>query len=1046
MGNLNIKLSPSERIDLPRTGNSVIGTIVSAPFNLLGAPQNAAFSVAAALRTGDMSYIENAVRAVIPGGGSFNVGADEVTGSDNAALNLGVSLFGDPILPVSGLGKLGKLGKAVARTETLIKDIKVAEKMGTATKDSYAALEKSVRELHRLHQAGHKIERPALTLGIPFTKIEKEIGNWDSVKGFIQSQSGKVIPSAAHLEYGKRINQLETHRLKAVHALKEAQAAGAKKKTAHFTERVAEYDKNIAEVKQLQAIESKGKEYNRVAIGVRQFLEKNKDRVKAHIVGTTDPAIQQLKDFAKTKEERQVAALNAEEAANLQKYDILRKAAGMAENEFNNRIIMMTETRKYGPTGVLVREGKEVPLGPGTQLPNVEKLTTQEAQDIANEVAKYKAKKEAIIKSKALDPVKKVEKKKNLDESFRIKIHEIKKQAEYTRGQFEEIHKMWGGGQPINLEEFSFIKSLTSDLDELVPIENSVRIAGDKFKDDRLSYVTRLLSPEALAMRKDNPTKFYSIMNQSRVNLGYMNKRMLRPDLAITEVNELLKGQHQLGFDFFDNNVVKAVGARRRADIKAVNQAAIHNAIVEIFGSKNHPVGEVTTSARSYLKAVGLTPDEIGGLPAIPKELRIPKSIADQGTEFKRILDHSFLSNKGLAETMGWMDNYINSFYRTGFTTFFPGFHHRNMVSNAISNAMAGVWKPAHYKEATKQLYNKAGKWFDEATEYGVFRGQQRDIAGQVAGTAAESALAKLPGGTKAYEAARKYGENIENMARLAHYIAKREAGLTPWEAVRSVNKYLFDYTKLTQTEQKVLKPLFLFYTWTRKNIPLMVNTAIENPQLVSAWNKLTNTNDDDVPDYLRSRGTIPLERFGGSGFVSDPGTPFQTYNLLNVDDVDPTIMAGVRRVADRVVTQLAPVPKLMLEAMAGRSSFTGKDFRDFTTTKELTQWLSSQLPTSRFVGTAQKAWSDDSWMSKGVNILTGMKHYEGNIAQGKVDTAERAAVKTGKYIRVRGHVELKREYREQTDDAGAVIKEKDEQARKIDKMLRELNKKAGRK
>ena len=76
----------------------------------------------------------------------------------------------------------------------------------------------------------------------------------------------------------------------------------------------------------------------------------------------------------------------------------------------------------------------------------------------------------------------------------------------------------------------------------------------------------------------------------------------------------------------------------------------------------------------------------------------------------------------------------------------------------------------------------------------------------------------------------RKFGDAIENNSKIAHFIAKRESGLSNTEAAKSVRKYLFDYGDLTDFERKTMRTILPFYTWMRKNMPLQVQAMFEDP------------------------------------------------------------------------------------------------------------------------------------------------------------------------------------------------------------------------
>ena len=53
------------------------------------------------------------------------------------------------------------------------------------------------------------------------------------------------------------------------------------------------------------------------------------------------------------------------------------------------------------------------------------------------------------------------------------------------------------------------------------------------------------------------------------------------------------------------------------------------------------------------------------------------------------------------------------------------------------------------------------------------------------------------------------------------------------------VDKLLFDYSDVTKFETQVMKRIFPFYTWLRKNIPLQLELLAEKPQRYARLNRI---------------------------------------------------------------------------------------------------------------------------------------------------------------------------------------------------------------
>ena len=211
----------------------------------------------------------------------------------------------------------------------------------------------------------------------------------------------------------------------------------------------------------------------------------------------------------------------------------------------------------------------------------------------------------------------------------------------------------------------------------------------------------------------------------------------------------------------------------------------------------------------------------------------------------------------------------------------FPAFHTRNAVSNVYNNMLAGVYDPKWYSEATNlQLLSKQAKIGDEVLdlnklefltdqEQAIVRAANKhgvlnkgwyggDIPEQIMDSFKTGKWLTLSKRNKAVMKGREVGTFVENNARLAHFMAKVDEGIrlagtpTPQQmeniyenAALSVKKYLFDYADLTPTEQNVFKRIAPFYTWTRKNLPLQLESLITKPSQAGTTDRIRRQIED---------------------------------------------------------------------------------------------------------------------------------------------------------------------------------------------------------
>lgn len=172
-----------------------------------------------------------------------------------------------------------------------------------------------------------------------------------------------------------------------------------------------------------------------------------------------------------------------------------------------------------------------------------------------------------------------------------------------------------------------------------------------------------------------------------------------------------------------------------------------------------------------------------------------------------------------------------------------PSYHIRNSVGNLWNNFLANVAPDAYGKAgslqqkiATGKLTKVEAKTVEEMKKLGVIGTGQYggDISQSIANEVGGASLNPLSQRFALYKGNMAVGSAVEDNAKMAHYISKIRDGYTPKQAAESVRKYLFDYGDLTWTEQNVLKRVLPFYTWTRKNVPLQVQSFFETPGKVS--------------------------------------------------------------------------------------------------------------------------------------------------------------------------------------------------------------------
>lgn len=224
-----------------------------------------------------------------------------------------------------------------------------------------------------------------------------------------------------------------------------------------------------------------------------------------------------------------------------------------------------------------------------------------------------------------------------------------------------------------------------------------------------------------------------------------------------------------------------------------------------------------------------------------------------------------------------------------------PAYHAKNTVGNLWNNYLAGVTTPKPYADAAafqvklaKNNMNgtiagyKVDELYDAMATRGVFG------EGQYSGDIVRTVEDVLKGGSSnpftlstrnpILRGGFKVGQTIEDNARIALFIDSLNKGKNFDEAASQVRKYLFDYGDLSPFERSTLKRLMPFYTWSRKNLPLQLESIVRHPDKVNKINLAreniqfeTEVPDlEDVPSYIRE--ALPI--YGAEKFLGEPALP----------------------------------------------------------------------------------------------------------------------------------------------------------------------------
>lgn len=191
-----------------------------------------------------------------------------------------------------------------------------------------------------------------------------------------------------------------------------------------------------------------------------------------------------------------------------------------------------------------------------------------------------------------------------------------------------------------------------------------------------------------------------------------------------------------------------------------------------------------------------------------------------------------------------------------------PSYHIRNFAGNLWNNFLAGI-NPAFYGKAglLQRGLLKEPKLIEKMRKLGVIdegwyaKDIGEEVLNRVKGVGNwKAGINPVNQQNYLFQLNKKIGKGIENNARMAHYLSKISEGLSPEKAAESVKKYLFDYGDLTDFEKNIMKRAIPFYTWTRKNLPLQLESLITQPAKFALPHKIITE--------LESGTEVPNEKY----------------------------------------------------------------------------------------------------------------------------------------------------------------------------------------
>ena len=289
----------------------------------------------------------------------------------------------------------------------------------------------------------------------------------------------------------------------------------------------------------------------------------------------------------------------------------------------------------------------------------------------------------------------------------------------------------------------------------------------------------------------------------------------------------------------------------------------------------------------------------------VMKELKgwyFPKELENSFTKVGQL----FFGDEAARNAVKYYDKALTIWKRWALAT--PGYHFRNFYSDTFSGVMEygfDFLNPKHWADFIKlkktgslKIGNKVYT-VDDFLKAGIEPGQY--IA---EGRLTQGLSQDLIGKISPAEWSLKFGQHREGLGRGVAGIIELKKGSSIIDAAFNVKKVFFDYMNLTSAEQNIMKRIFPFYTWMRKNLQRQVELLATRtggyasiPKFLNYLEETAQTMYGDEffdqfkatqPDYMKDLGATltAIKGEDGNPLVWNPNLPFQDWSRLTPKDL----------------------------------------------------------------------------------------------------------------------------------------------------------------
>ena len=455
--------------------------------------------------------------------------------------------------------------------------------------------------------------------------------------------------------------------------------------------------------------------------------------------------------------------------------------------------------------------------------------------------------------------------------------------------------------------KFKTIKEAESALQELYPDSGITQW----FETDLAKlYCARCIDSDRLIGQKEN--------------ISYILKNLAIPyegTGSLTASKELV-----VNYEDLTQALMKAQGVKRKHIMDKPQN--IDFSVLEDFGvnpdyvTSNNPLVRISEdgfkSLNQYLDNLSS-----GAYSNTVKGYSIESNVID-------VINQNSLKQNNLTENAFFkLFDKFTSVYKMANTIYSPSFYGNNAIGNAFNSFLycgAAAFDPRKIKIARGIASSGDPKQFLTLHGETYSYKQLRDICGRLGISNTSFYEHEIKEDAKGFANLKlnkkllEISSGIEDTQRIALFVEALDNTGDFSKAVDVVNKFLFDYSDLSEFEHKVMKRAIPFYTFMRKNNPLQLEQIFVNPQIyrnlnygfnnfevMSGSNYVEDTNRNEWrKDYVQ----LPFQ-INGENIGFNLNLPYETLERLT---------------PSKILGQSNPLIKALPELYSGKYAYTGMD------------------------------------------------------------------------------------------------------------------------